>query len=61
MPIAPLSALFFTVILMNPLLFNDRQLEKLGKDAAVIYGSLPAQTKLAMAAKFNDPEVIVVK
>ena len=46
---------------MNPLLFDDRQLEKLGKDAAVIYGSLPAQTKLAMAAKFNDPEVIVVK
>jgi ATP-dependent RNA helicase SUPV3L1/SUV3 len=34
----------------------SRQLEKLGKEAAVIYGSLPANTKLAMAAKFNDPE-----
>lgn len=26
-----------------------------GKEVAVIYGSLPPNTKLAQAAKFNDP------
>ena len=34
----------------------SRGLERLGKEAAVIYGSLPPNTKLAMADKFNDPE-----
>lgn len=33
----------------------SRGLESLGKESAVIYGSLPPNTKLAMAAKFNDP------
>ena len=33
----------------------SRGLEKLGIENAVIYGSLPPGTKLAMAAKFNDP------
>ena len=33
----------------------SRGLEKLGKSSAVIYGSLPPTTKLAMAEKFNDP------
>ncbi|XP_067943763.1 ATP-dependent RNA helicase SUPV3L1, mitochondrial-like isoform X2 [Watersipora subatra] len=32
-----------------------RELEKLGKQCAVIYGSLPPGTKMAQAAKFNDP------
>lgn len=32
-----------------------RQLEKLGINCAVIYGDLPPGTKLAQAAKFNDP------
>lgn len=27
-----------------------------GKEVAVIYGGLPPGTKLAQAAKFNDPE-----
>ena len=31
------------------------QLEKLGKEVAVIYGSLPPSTKLAQARRFNDP------
>ena len=31
------------------------QLEKLGKEVAVIYGSLPPTTKLAQAKRFNDP------
>ena len=34
----------------------SRQLEALGKECAVIYGSLPPGTKLAQAKKFNDPE-----
>ena len=34
----------------------SRQLEQRGVEVAVIYGSLPPNTKLAMAAKFNDPE-----
>ncbi len=33
----------------------SRSLEKKGIECAVIYGSLPPGTKLAMAAKFNDP------
>jgi len=34
----------------------SRTLENLGKEVAVIYGSLPPNTKLAMANKFNDPK-----
>ena len=34
----------------------SRQLEARGVETAVIYGSLPPNTKLAMAAKFNDPD-----
>ena len=34
----------------------SRQLEQRGVEVAVIYGSLPPNTKLAMAAKFNDPK-----
>jgi len=34
----------------------SRALESRGVEVAVIYGSLPPNTKLAMAAKFNDPE-----
>lgn len=33
-----------------------RQIEAMGKECAVIYGSLPPGTKLAQAKKFNDPE-----
>lgn len=33
----------------------SRGLEKLGVECAVIYGSLPPGTKLAMAERFNDP------
>jgi len=33
----------------------SRGLEKLGVECAVIYGSLPPGTKLAMSARFNDP------
>ncbi len=33
----------------------SRGLEKMGVECAVIYGSLPPGTKLAMADKFNDP------
>ena len=33
----------------------SRRLEQLGVDCAVIYGSLPPQTKLSMAKRFNDP------
>ncbi|PIO53855.1 hypothetical protein TELCIR_24794, partial [Teladorsagia circumcincta] len=32
-----------------------KSLEKLGVKPAVIYGDLPPGTKLAQAAKFNDP------
>lgn len=32
-----------------------RQLEAMGHQCAVIYGSLPPGTKLAQARKFNDP------
>jgi hypothetical protein len=34
----------------------SRGLEKLGIECAVIYGSLPPGTKLAMAERFNDPQ-----
>ena len=34
----------------------SRQLELRGVEVAVIYGSLPPNTKIAMAAKFNDPQ-----
>ena len=34
----------------------SRGLERLGIECAVIYGSLPPNTKLAMAEKFNDPD-----
>lgn len=33
----------------------SRSLESRGTEVAVIYGSLPPGTKLAQAAKFNDP------
>nr|CAG4646846.1 EOG090X01V1 [Megafenestra aurita]SVE92244.1 EOG090X01V1 [Megafenestra aurita] len=33
-----------------------RQIEALGMECAVIYGSLPPGTKLAQAQKFNDPD-----
>jgi len=39
----------------NDIYSVSRGLERLGKEVAVIYGSLPPNTKLAMAAKFNDP------
>ncbi|ODN01153.1 ATP-dependent RNA helicase SUV3, mitochondrial, partial [Orchesella cincta] len=34
----------------------SREIEGLGHEVAVIYGSLPPTTKLAQAQKFNDPE-----
>ncbi|KAH8414317.1 hypothetical protein KR215_002993 [Drosophila sulfurigaster] len=34
----------------------SREIEARGKEVAVIYGGLPPGTKLAQAAKFNDPE-----
>ena len=34
----------------------SRGLEHIGKECAVIYGSLPPGTKLAMAERFNDPK-----
>jgi len=39
----------------NDIYSVSRKLEELGKEVAVIYGSLPPNTKLAMASKFNDP------
>ncbi|KAK2589289.1 hypothetical protein KPH14_007841 [Odynerus spinipes] len=39
----------------NDIFTVSRQLESKGVDVAVIYGSLPPGTKLAQAAKFNDP------
>ncbi|KAH9492113.1 RNA helicase [Bulinus truncatus] len=38
----------------NDIYYVTRQLEQLGKECAVIYGSLPPSTKLAQSAKFND-------
>ena len=40
----------------NDIYSVSRGLERMGVDVAVIYGSLPPNTKLAMAAKFNDPD-----
>jgi len=40
----------------NDIYWATRQIEALGKECAVIYGSLPPGTKLAQAKKFNDPE-----
>ncbi|XP_043651567.1 ATP-dependent RNA helicase SUV3 homolog, mitochondrial isoform X1 [Drosophila teissieri] len=34
----------------------SREIEARGKEVAVIYGGLPPGTKLAQAAKFNDPD-----
>ncbi|XP_031620175.1 ATP-dependent RNA helicase SUV3 homolog, mitochondrial-like [Contarinia nasturtii] len=39
----------------NDIFTVSRDIEKLGKEVAVIYGSLPPNTKLAQVAKFNDP------
>lgn len=39
----------------NDIFTVSRSLESRGKEVAVIYGSLPPGTKLAQAAKFNDP------
>lgn len=39
----------------NDIYTVSREIEKRGKEIAVIYGSLPPNTKLAQAAKFNDP------
>ncbi|CAL1527295.1 unnamed protein product [Lymnaea stagnalis] len=38
----------------NDIYYVTRQLEQLGRECAVIYGSLPPSTKLAQSAKFND-------
>ncbi|XP_043266679.1 ATP-dependent RNA helicase SUV3 homolog, mitochondrial [Venturia canescens] len=40
----------------NDIYTVSRDLEKRGVEVAVIYGSLPPNTKLAQAAKFNDPD-----
>ncbi|XP_003703698.1 suv3 RNA helicase [Megachile rotundata] len=39
----------------NDIFTVSNAIEKLGKKVAVIYGSLPPGTKLAQAARFNDP------
>ncbi|XP_076294242.1 suv3 RNA helicase isoform X1 [Lasioglossum baleicum] len=39
----------------NDIFHVSQTIEKLGKQAAVIYGSLPPGTKLAQTARFNDP------
>lgn len=39
----------------NDIYSVSRGIEALGKEVAVIYGGLPPGTKLAQAAKFNDP------
>lgn len=36
--------------------WSTRQIEAMGIECAVIYGSLPPGTKLAQAKKFNDPD-----
>lgn len=38
----------------NDIFTVSQSIEKMGKQVAVIYGSLPPGTKLAQAAKFND-------
>lgn len=40
----------------NDIYTATRTIEATGKKVAVIYGSLPPSTKLAQAAKFNDPK-----
>ncbi|XP_019763255.2 ATP-dependent RNA helicase SUV3 homolog, mitochondrial-like isoform X2 [Dendroctonus ponderosae] len=40
----------------NDIYSVSRKIENIGKEVAVIYGGLPPGTKLAQAAKFNDPE-----
>lgn len=40
----------------NDIYHVSREIENSGKEVAVIYGGLPPGTKLAQAAKFNDPE-----
>ncbi|CRL07148.1 CLUMA_CG020141, isoform A [Clunio marinus] len=39
----------------NDIYSVSREIESRGKEVAVIYGTLPPGTKLAQAAKFNDP------
>lgn len=39
----------------NDIYSVSREIEALGKEVAVIYGTLPPGTKLAQASKFNDP------
>lgn len=39
----------------NDIYAVSREIESRGKEVAVIYGGLPPGTKLAQAAKFNDP------
>ncbi|XP_076249132.1 suv3 RNA helicase isoform X2 [Calliopsis andreniformis] len=38
----------------NDIFYVSQNIEKIGKQVAVIYGSLPPATKLAQAARFND-------
>ncbi|XP_017892243.1 ATP-dependent RNA helicase SUV3 homolog, mitochondrial isoform X2 [Ceratina calcarata] len=40
----------------NEIFAVSNEIEKLGEKVAVIYGSLPPGTKLAQAARFNDPK-----
>lgn len=40
----------------NDIYSISRGIEATGKEVAVIYGGLPPGTKLAQAAKFNDPD-----
>ncbi|KAF5273770.1 hypothetical protein FQA39_LY00885 [Lamprigera yunnana] len=40
----------------NDIYSVSRNIEAIGKEVAVIYGGLPPGTKLAQAAKFNDPD-----
>ncbi|XP_012343051.2 ATP-dependent RNA helicase SUV3 homolog, mitochondrial [Apis florea] len=40
----------------NEIFTVSKAIEKMGHKVAVIYGSLPPGTKLAQAAKFNDPK-----
>lgn len=40
----------------NDIYHVSKTIEETGKEVAVIYGSLPPNTKLLQAAKFNDPE-----
>ncbi|XP_078037034.1 suv3 RNA helicase isoform X4 [Augochlora pura] len=39
----------------SDIFYISQTIEKMGKQVAVIYGSLPPGTKLAQAARFNDP------